>query len=163
MTSKRIAPGPGQESVCDYPRPPKLDLSSRHVRVLLAGQTIADTSNAFRVLETSHPPTWYIPRQDIQSEYLRPTAKGSHCEWKGQASYWSVQANGRLEENAAWSYEHPSPAFTAIEGHVAFYPSRFKCYVDNELVTSQPGDFYGGWITTDVVGPFKGAPGTWGW
>lgn len=156
---QREKPGPGQESVWDYPRPPRLEPSSKKVRVLLAGELIAESSRAFRVLETSHPPTWYIPAADVKMNLLKPTRKTSFCEWKGQATYW---ATDKLE-NAIWSYESPNPDFAAIKGHLAFYPSRFECYVDDERVSAQPGDFYGGWITRDIVGPFKGSAGTWGW
>jgi uncharacterized protein (DUF427 family) len=160
---KRIVPGPGQESVWDYPRPPKLELSSRQVRILFQGQVIAETSRAYRVLETSHPPTWYIPRADIQMQFLQQAGKQSHCEWKGAATYWSVQVGDQTVENAAWSYEQPTPNFAPIQGYLAFYPNYFECYVDEERVQSQPGSFYGGWVTRDVVGPFKGGAGTWGW
>jgi len=148
-----------RESVWDYPRPPRLEPSSKTVRVMLGEQVIAESSRAYRVLETSHPPTWYIPKADIKMELLRPTRKSSFCEWKGQASYWSAAS----AENAAWSYESPSASFKPIQGHLAFYPSRFECYVDDERVTAQPGDFYGGWITQDIAGPFKGGAGTSGW
>jgi len=148
-----------RESVWDYPRPPRLEPSSKTVRVMLGGEVIAESSRAYRVLETSHPPTWYIPKADIKMELLRPTRKSSFCEWKGQASYWSAAS----AENAAWSYESPNASFKPIQGHLAFYPSRFECYVDDERVAAQPGDFYGGWITQDIAGPFKGGVGTSGW
>jgi len=148
-----------RESVWDYPRPPRLEPSSKTVRVMLGGEVIAESSRAYRVLETSHPPTWYIPKADIKMELLRPTRKSSFCEWKGQASYWSAAS----AENAAWSYESPNASFKAIQGHLAFYPSRFECYVDDERVVAQPGDFYGGWITQDIAGPYKGGAGTSGW
>ena len=154
---------PGQESVWDYPRPPRLELSSRTVRVELGGQVIAQSANAYRVLETSHPPTWYIAREDIRIEFLEATTKNSFCEWKGLATYWTVRAGERIEENSAWSYEAPNANFELIKGYLAFYPSRFQCYLDEELVKAQPGDFYGGWITKDLAGPFKGMPGSWGW
>lgn len=117
-----------------------------------------------RVLETSHPPTYYIPRDDVRPEFLQPGSGRSFCEWKGSASYWSVQVGDRRAMNAAWSYESPTPSFAAIQGHLAFYPSRMDaCFVDGERVQAQPGDFYGGWITSDLEGPFKGTPGTGGW
>jgi uncharacterized protein (DUF427 family) len=115
------------------------------------------------VLETSHPPTWYIPPADVKMELLKATTKTSFCEWKGRATYWAVTAGTLKLENAIWSYESPNAAFAPIKSHLAFYPSRFECYVDGERVTAQPGDFYGGWITRDIVGPFKGSAGTWGW
>jgi uncharacterized protein (DUF427 family) len=160
---QRETPGPGQESVWDYPRPPRLEASQKTVRVMLGDQLIAESKAAYRVLETSHPPSWYIPKADIKMDFLTATKKSSFCEWKGSASYWTVVAGGQKAENAAWSYESPNRAFQAIQGYVAFYPSRFECYVDDERVTAQPGDFYGGWITKDIAGPFKGAAGTWGW
>ncbi|MBV9677926.1 MAG: DUF427 domain-containing protein [Acidobacteriaceae bacterium] len=160
---KRIEPGPGQESVWDYPRPPRLEMSSRRIRVFFADTLIAESTKAYRVLETSHPPTWYIPREDTKAEFLISGKGSSHCEWKGVATYWTVKVGDQVAENAGWSYEHPSTRFTAIARHLAFYPSRCECYVDEERVQPQPGDFYGGWITSDVVGPFKGSPGTWGW
>ncbi len=162
--SRRIPPGPGQESVWDYPRPPRVELSTRRVRVVFGGVLIADTRQAQRVLETSHPPVYYIPPADIQLQYLTPTTRHSFCEFKGQARYYSVAAGGRRAENAAWFYPDPAPGYEAIRDAVAFYPALMDaCYVDDELVTPQPGGFYGGWITSDIVGPFKGSPGTWGW
>lgn len=161
---RRIPPGPGQESVWDYPRPPRIEPTSRHVRVVFGGVTIADTRRALRVLETSHPPTYYIPPEDIRMEYLTPTGKRSFCEFKGMAGYYTVRIGEQRAENAAWFYAHPSPGYEALAGYVAFYPSRMDaCYVDDEQVVAQEGDFYGGWITSDIVGPFKGGPGTWGW
>jgi uncharacterized protein (DUF427 family) len=160
---KRLIPGPGQESVWDYPRPPKLELSSRQVKVFFQGELIAQSIRAYRVLETSHPPTWYIPPEDIQMGLLQRSVKQSFCEWKGAATYWSLGVDHQNVQNVAWSYEQPSTPFLPIRGYLAFYPSKFECYVDNEPVEAQPGDFYGGWITKDIVGPFKGGPGSWGW
>lgn len=160
----RIPPGPGQESVWDYPRPPRVEPTSRRVRVVFGGVTIADTRRALRVLETSHPPTYYIPPDDIRMEYLTPTGRRSFCEFKGSAGYYTVQVGEKRADHAAWSYARPSQGYEAIAGYVAFYPSRMDaCYVDDEQVVAQEGDFYGGWITSDIVGPFKGGPGTWGW
>ncbi len=160
----RIPPGPGQESVWDYPRPPRVEPTSRRVRVVFGGVTIADTHRALRVLETSHPPTYYIPPDDIRMEYLTPTGRRSFCEFKGAAGYYTVQVGEKRADHAAWSYARPLPGYEAIAGYVAFYPSRMDaCYVDDEQVVAQEGDFYGGWITSDIVGPFKGGPGTWGW
>ncbi len=155
--------GSAQESVWDYPRPPRLEPSSRTVRVLFHGQLVAESTSAYRVLETSHPPTWYIPAVDVKMEFLQATKKSSFCEWKGVATYWTVRVAGETAENAAWSYQSPNPRFKSIEGYLAFYPSRFECYVDQELVKAQPGDFYGGWITSELIGPFKGAPGSGNW
>jgi len=161
---KRIPPGPGQESVWDYPRPPRLEPTSRRIRVLFAGITLVDSRRAIRVLETSHPPVYYVPTDDIRMEFLRPNLARSLCEFKGVASYYDVVVGERIAPQAAWSYLHPTPAFEAIRGHLAFYAAPMDaCYVDDELVTPQPGGFYGGWITSDIVGPFKGEPGTWGW
>jgi len=161
---KRIEPGPGQESVWDYPRPPRLEPVAKRIRVVFNGVTIADSRRAFRVLETSHPPVYYIPPADLKQEHLRPAAGGSFCEWKGRAGYYTVVVGERSAESAAWFYPRPTPPFAAIRDHVAFYAGRMDaCYIDDELVTPQPGDFYGGWITGDVVGPFKGGPGSRGW
>ena len=158
------------ESVWDYPRPPRLERSARRLRVVHAGQLLADTKASWRILETSHPPVFYIPPTDIAMNFMtRSTRRSSFCEWKGFATYWSIDvrnavANARVIANAAWSYEEPSAPYGALKGHLAFYASRVdECTVDGERVASQPGDFYGGWITSHVSGPFKGAPGTMGW
>lgn len=154
------------ESVWDYPRPPALERSSRSIRVVFAGAAIAETTRARRVLETSHPPVYYLPVGDVtQGALERSRARGTFCEWKGMASYYDVIApDGRRAEAAAWGYDDPSPGFGDLLGTVAFYPAAMdECTVDGELVTAQPGDFYGGWITSEIVGPFKGAPGTQGW
>lgn len=157
-------PGPGQESVWDYPRPPRLELTSHHIRIIFADTLIAETRRAWRVLETSHPPVYYLPQADIQLQYLEPAPGSSFCEFKGMASYYSVVVGKRRADEAAWTYLKPSPRFAPIAGAVAFYAGRMDaCYVDDELVTPQPGGFYGGWITSWVVGPFKGGPGSWGW
>ena len=159
-----IAPGPGQESVWDYPRPPRLEPSARRVRVEFGGVTIVDTAEAWRVLETSHPPVYYVPRSAITAEHLVRTNRRSFCEFKGNASYYTVRAGGQTASDAAWTYLDPTPAFAALADHVAFYPGRMDaCYLDDEPVRAQPGDFYGGWITDEIVGPFKGDPGTMGW
>ena len=161
---QRIPPGPGQESVWDYPRPPRVEPVAKRVRVVFNGETIADTTRAYRVLETSHPPTYYLPRDDIRVEALVPIARQTFCEFKGQASYFDVRVGNQIAKAAAWTYRTPAPGYEAIAEHVAFYPSRMgACYVDEERVEAQPGDFYGGWITRDIVGPFKGSPGTAGW
>ncbi len=164
MTPARISPGPGQESVWDYPRPPRLELSERHIQVVFGSIVLADTRRAYRVLETSHPPVYYIPPPDIQMACLTRTAHTSFCEWKGRAGYFTLRAGGREAVDAAWFYPDPTPAFAALRDYVAFYPSRMDaCFVDGERVQAQPGDFYGGWVTRDIVGPFKGEPGTRGW
>lgn len=157
-------PQPGQESVWDYPRPPRLEASAKKLEIVCQGIKIASTQRGQRVLETSHPPVYYFPPADIQMQYLQPTQRRSFCEWKGRAIYYNIVIEGLAITNAAWSYPEPTPTFAPIQDYIAFYPSLMDaCYVDGELVTAQPGDFYGGWITKDIVGPFKGSPGTWGW
>jgi uncharacterized protein (DUF427 family) len=157
-------PKPGQESVWDYPRPPRVERSAKEVRVEFNGEVVAQTTRALRVLETSHPPVYYIPIDDVKREYLTPTQQRTFCEFKGAASYWTLKVGERVSENAAWSYANPSPGFEAIKDYIAFYPSRVDaCFVDGERVKPQEGDFYGGWITADIVGPFKGGAGTRGW
>ncbi len=156
------------ESVWDYPRPPRLEPSARHLQVMHAGITIADTRRSLRILETSHPPVYYFPPADVAAHLLVPSQRrGSFCEFKGVASYWSIAAadpEDEAVEAAAWSYAHPSAAYAGLKDYFAFYASRVdECRVDGELVVAQPGDFYGGWITSHVRGPFKGAPGTLGW
>ncbi|MGF1496450.1 MAG: DUF427 domain-containing protein [Elainellaceae cyanobacterium] len=164
MNPQRIPPEPGQESVWDYPRPPRLEDSSRHIQVVFNGETLADTHQAKRVLETSHPPVYYIPPEDIRMDYLMPTPRATFCEWKGQAAYYTIQVGDRRAQDAAWYYPDPTPAFRDLKDYVAVYPSRMDaCYVDGERVQAQAGDFYGGWITNNIVGPFKGGTGTWGW
>ena len=155
--------GFGQESVWDYPRPPRLERSTRRVRVELDGTVIADSTSALRVLETSHPPTYYVPPDDVVWDLLTRASGDSWCEWKGRAEYWTVETATARVERGAWSYGAPRPPYEDLVGHVAFYPAQFRCHLDDELVTPQPGGFYGGWVTSDVVGPFKGGPGTMGW
>lgn len=148
----------------DYPRPPRVERSSRQVRVRLGDVVVADSRRALRVLETSHPPVWYVPLDDVTAGVLEPSSRTSYCEFKGIASYWTVVAGGRREVDAAWSYPDPAPGFDVIRDAVAFYPGRMRdCLVDAERVRPQAGGFYGGWVTDDVVGPFKGEPGTSGW
>lgn len=160
----RQIPGPGQESVWDYPRPPRAEAVSRHITVVFNGEVIAETRRAMRVLETSHPPVYYIPLEDIRAGTLTRTRRSSFCEFKGTASYYTISVGEKRAENAAWFYPAPSSAFQAIKEYVAFYPSRVDaCYVDGEQVQAQEGDFYGGWITHEIVGPFKGGAGTSGW
>jgi len=157
-------PAPGQESVWDYPRPPRLEDVDRHLEVWLNGVRLADSRRAKRVLETSHPPVYYFPPEDVRMEHLHPAAGSSWCEWKGAARYYDVEVNGRHEKAVAWYYPSPVEAFAPLKDHIAFYPGRMDvCLVDGERAEPQPGGFYGGWITKDVVGPFKGGPGTTGW
>ena len=161
---KPEAPGPGQESVWDYPRPPALRRCERRVRIVLEGETLADTVGALCVLETSHPPTYYLPPADIDMQLLHEITSSSWCEWKGVASYYDIVCPGRTLTRAAWTYHHPERRYATLKDHVAFYAHLMDaCYVGDEKVQPQPGNFYGGWVTSDVVGPFKGEPGTLGW
>ena len=159
-----LPPGTGQESVWDYPRPPALEPVGQRVRVEFAGRVVADSADALRILETSHPPTIYIPAHDCDLSLLVPTARTSGCEWKGLAVYYDLDAGGQRAPEAAWTYPDPREAYLALKEHLAFYPGRVDaCWLGGERVTPQPGSFYAGWITSSVVGPFKGEPGTWGW
>ena len=164
MARQRVKPGPGQESVWDYPRPPRMENVDEKVKVVFGGVTVAYTTRAKRVLETSHPPVYYIRPEDIRMEHLELAEGSSLCEWKGRARYYNLITEERREERAAWFYPEPVPAFADLKDYVAFYPSRMDgCWVGGEKVESQAGDFYGGWVTPEIVGPFKGEPGTWGW
>jgi uncharacterized protein (DUF427 family) len=164
MKVRPITPKAGQESVWDYPRPPKVEATSKRIRVIFNGVVIADTTAAKRVLETSHPPSYYIPQKDIKMDYFKATPRKTFCEYKGTASYWTINVNGKESLGSAWSYPNPSRGFEAIKDYMTFYPGRMDaCFVDEEKVTPQAGDFYGGWITSDVVGPFKGERGTHDW
>ncbi len=158
-----VEPAPDQESVWDYPRPPAIVADARLIEVHAGDRLLASSRDALRVLETASPPTFYLPRCDVDMTLLQRTARRSFCEWKGEASYYDlVSANGRVRD-VAWSYEQPYAAFAVISGHLSFYPGRVACYLDGERVRAQPGGFYGGWITREIVGPFKGEPGTEGW
>lgn len=164
VNRERIVPGPGQESVWDYPRPPRLEDSPKQIRVIFNDVVIAETQRAKRVLETSHPPSYYIPPEDVRLEYFSRTPRSSFCEWKGQAGYYTIQVGDQRAEESAWFYPNPTASFASLRNYVSFYPSRMQsCWVDGEQVQAQPGDFYGGWITSNIVGPFKGGAGTWGW
>lgn len=159
-----VPPQEGQESVWDYPRPPAIEADDRLVTVAIEGVEIARTTRAMRVLETASPPTFYLPRSDVQSEYLQPASGTSFCEWKGEATYWSVVVPEHPPGlKVAWSYEQPFPQFKAIKSYLAFYPSRIDCCVGGIRVQPQAGGFYGGWVTPEIVGPFKGEPGSQGW
>ncbi|MDY6999743.1 MAG: DUF427 domain-containing protein [Actinomycetota bacterium] len=152
------------ESVWDYPRPPRLETFHGSITVELGGEVIAETSQAWRVLETSHPPTYYLPRSCFSDGVLRPAAGSSWCEWKGQASYFDLVTPSAVAPRAAWTYPTPTAAFGEIAGAVAVMPSLVdRCTVNGENVVPQPGDFYGGWITSWITGPFKGGPGSRGW
>ena len=164
MMPGKITPSPGQESVWDYPRPPIVEDDTRRIRVIFNNTIIADTTGAKRVLETSHPPVYYLPRQDIRLAHLQDYPGSSLCEWKGHARFLSVCVGNRFAEGAAWYYPEPRPSFMCVKDHIAFYCAPMDaCYVGDEKVKPQPGGFYGGWITSDVVGPFKGGPGSMGW
>lgn len=158
-------PGPGQESVWDYPRPPRLECVHKRLQVIAKGVTIADTNRGFRVLETSHPPNYYFPPEDVRQAFLREArGKSSFCEWKGQAAYHDVVVGAIELPAVAWSYPAPTEGFAPLRDHLAFYAGPMDaCLVDGEVVEAQPGGFYGGWITRDLVGPFKGGPGSHGW
>ena len=152
------------ESVWDYPRPPRLEPTARRLVVEADGRVLADTVAGLRILETSHPPTYYIPEADIDMARLRASARRSICEYKGEAQYFDLVLSDGLRPDVAWTYPRPTAAYAALVGHLCFYAGRVdRCSVDGETVDVQPGDFYGGWITADLVGPFKGAPGTLFW
>jgi uncharacterized protein (DUF427 family) len=163
MATERVEPGPGQESVWDYPRPPRLEPTARHLTVSLAGATVADTRRAHRVVETSQPPAYYFDPADVRTDLLVPSSQRTFCEWKGLASYFDVVVGDRVAEGAAWTYPDPTPGFASIRDHLAFYAQLLDCTVDGEVVAANEGTFYGGWITADVVGPFKGGAGTAHW
>lgn len=154
-----------KESVWDYPRPPRVEPETRRVRVELGGETVADSTRAVRVLETASPPTIYVPREDVREDLLAD-AQGDHtyCEWKGRAHYLHAEAGGARADRAAWHYPDPHPGFDRLRDHIAFYAGRVDaCYLDAERVTPQGGSFYGGWVTAEIEGPYKGEPGTEGW
>lgn len=164
MRPTPVRPGPDQESVWDYPRPPRVEAVGKRIKIVFNNELIVDTQRAKRILETSHPPNYYIPMSDIKAECLQPSAQSTYCEWKGQASYFTVRVGDRQAENAAWYYPEIASAYKVLEEHVSFYPGPMDaCYVDEEKVQPQPGKFYAGWITSDIVGPFKGGPDSWGW
>jgi uncharacterized protein (DUF427 family) len=157
--------GAGEESVWDYPRPPRVEDTSKHVEVIFNGVKIADTRRARRVLETASPPVYYIPPEDIMlDEHFTSTERSTFCEWKGNASYYTITAGNRSAPNAAWTYLAPAAPFAEIAGYVAIYPALMDtCLVDGERVTPQPGRYYGGWVTHEIKGPFKGSPGSQDW
>lgn len=160
----RIEPGPGQESVWDYPRPPRVEPVAERLRVVVGGEVLADTRRGLRVLETAGAPVYYFPPEDVRTGRLVPSPHTSFCEWKGGATYVTYDHDGRRVENIGWLYPEPTPGYRAIAGHVAFYAGRVdEAWVGDERATPQPGHFYGGWVTSRVVGPFKGEPGSSGW
>jgi uncharacterized protein (DUF427 family) len=152
------------ESVWDYPRPPRLEATPLRIEIYTHGVCLACTERAYRVLETSHPPVYYLPPQDVQMQYLRPNPRRSVCEWKGQAHYYDLVVGSEVVPAVAWSYPQPTAAFAPIRDYLAFYAGKLqRCLVAGEVVTPQPGGFYGGWITANLLGPFKGEPGSWAW
>jgi uncharacterized protein (DUF427 family) len=158
-----VAPGPGQESVWDYPRPPRYVPDAREVVVRWGDREVARTRGALRVLETAHPPSLYLLWDDVAPNLLQPAPGTSFCEWKGSARYWSLVDGDRCLAKVAWSYPQPLPGAEVLANRVAFYPAELDCRVDGAPVRPQPGGFYGGWITPELVGPFKGEPGSAGW
>lgn len=159
-----IRPRAGQESVWDYPRPPRLESVKKRLRVVFNGITLADTTRGKRVLETSHPPVYYIPPDDVSLKHMLSVSGTSFCEWKGTAHYFDVEVAGKRVPHAAWAYHDPTPDFSGIKDHLAFYGHLMEaCFVGEEQARPQPGSFYGGWITNDIVGPFKGELGTSTW
>jgi uncharacterized protein (DUF427 family) len=157
-------PGPGQESVWEYPRPPRLENFAGSITVELAGEIVASTERAWRVVETSHPPTYYLPREAFAAGALRNTSGVSWCEWKGKATYYDLVSGARVAPKVAWSYLNPAPGFAPIAGAIALMAGQVdRCTVNGEEVVPQPGNFYGGWITSWIAGPFKGIPGSMGW
>ena len=157
-------PGPGQESVWDYPRPPRVEPSTAEIEIRLGGEVIARSRSSYRVLETSHPPSYYVPREAFADGVLRPVEGTSFCEWKGRASYYDLVTPVRTAQRAAWTYPSPTSGFEVIRDHLAVMPGLVDaCLVDGEVARPQEGGFYGGWITSRVTGPFKGGAGTRGW
>jgi uncharacterized protein (DUF427 family) len=157
-------PGPGQESVWDYPRPPRVESVAERIRVIAGGIVVADSASAMRVMETASPPAYYLPASDLRTDRLEISRTITVCEFKGVATYWNLRLDDRVVRDAGWSYQQPNRGYEAIAGHLAFYAGRVgEAWVGDERVTPQPGDFYGGWVTSRIVGPFKGDPGTFGW
>lgn len=157
------APGPGQESVWDYPRPPRIAPDLREVVIRFSGQEIARTRCALRVLETASPPTFYLPEVDIDMRFVEEAEGATWCEWKGRAAYWSLRVGGERLARVAWSYPVPEAGFELLRGHLAFYPGPLDCRIDGQRVRAQPGRFYAGWVSDEVTGPFKGEAGSEGW
>ena len=161
---EKIKPRPDQESVWDYPRPPRLEDTHALIKIVFNTVTIAETRRAMRILETSHPPVYYLPPDDIQMQFLLPTSGNSFCEWKGMVKYYDLEVNGRSAPKVGWYYPDPTTNFRTIQNYIAFYPGPMDaCTVNGEKVTPQPGGFYGGWITRNIVGPFKGGIDTMWW
>lgn len=161
---QRIPTGPGQENVWDYPRPPKLEPLRRRIRVMLAGEAIVDTLDALRVLETGHAPGYYVPLEAVRKETLEPSARRSLCDWKGTARYYSLRVGDVVAADAAWTFDKPNEGYEALTGWVSFYPrSVDEAWVDGRRALAQPGAVFGGWVTSDIVGPFVGEPGAEQW
>jgi uncharacterized protein (DUF427 family) len=158
-----VPPSPGQESVWEYPRPPVLMPDHRRVTVCVQGKVLADSSSTFRILETASPPTFYLPPGDVDASRLMPLGTSSVCEWKGTAHYWALRGTEEQGEPVAWVYPEPYPEFESIAGYFSFYPGRIECCLGQERVRPQPGGLYGGWVTKEIIGPFKGLPGTEQW
>ncbi len=158
-----IEPHEDQESVWDYPRPPVCVEDQREVMVRCAGLVIARSTRCIRVLETASPPTFYLPPADVNLQILQRSAGNSYCEWKGAATYWSLVEGDRQIKNAGWSYAAPPQRFSSIKNYLSFYPAKLACTVDGQPVRPQAGGFYGGWVTDEIVGPYKGETGTGGW
>ncbi len=162
MSSAKTTPR-SRESVWDYPRPPRVELDDRRVVVMSGEIELATTTIAHRVLETSHPPVFYIPAQHVGWAHLKPNRHTTFCEYKGRANYFDLKGGAQVIRNVAWTYRTPSPGFEQLRDMVAFYPGKVDCYVEGVKVEPQAGDFYGGWITPEIDGPFKGGHGTTGW
>jgi uncharacterized protein (DUF427 family) len=159
-----VPPGPSQVSVWDFPRPPRIEPVADRVLIECGGRIFAESYCALRVCETSSPPVYYIPPADVALQFLEPSERTSFCEWKGVAHYWTVRIGNRVAKDAAWSYPEPDPGYEPIRNYLAFYPRRMDaCYVGEHRVEPQPGFYYGGWITPELVGPFKGVPGSGSW
>ena len=159
-----MPPGPGQESVWDYPRPPRVEPDARPVRVEFAGEVVAASERTVRVLETAGPPVFYLPREDVRAEYLEPVSHETLCEWKGVASYFDLCVGSRSSGRAVWCYRRPDAEYEVLRDRVAFHAGRVDaCFVGDEQAVPQPGEYYGGWITSEIVGPFKGEPGSDDW
>jgi uncharacterized protein (DUF427 family) len=162
--SEIAVPGPGHVSVWDFPRPPRVEPVPSRVLIEFGGRIFAESLAALRVCETASPPTYYIPPADVAIEYLEASERTSFCEWKGVARYWTVRIGSRVAQDAAWSYPEPDQGYESIRDYLAFYPRRMDaCYVGEHRVEPQPGFYYGGWITPELVGPFKGIPGSGSW
>lgn len=161
---QKVIPEAGQESVWDYPRPPKVELSDKHILVKFENLIVAESVRTLRITETSHAPSYYIPFEDVKMEHFGLTTEISFCEFKGKANYYQFRYEDETLNDVAWTYLKPSKHFLELVNYLSFYPDRgMQCYVDGELATPQEGGFYGGWITSDIVGPFKGVTGSWGW